>query len=215
LTALDSLSDEFPLSDWDSGPQKVAIVPAALGLVSSQREIARVAVEPTGVVRPEAIAAARPGVVLRFRHDSCSDRIELDVTAAGQEVLVPRDEARLVATFPQGSAPAFEAVVLTCLPPAKTLHELAEAGGFAGREQQVDVVRHQAESVDGDPVLVLVFKQGVEIALVILPLREDHIPVMTSLNDVVRIVRQDDPCHSRHGALSSASLLSRNISLRK
>lgn len=93
----------------------------------------------------------------------------------------------------------------------EALHERADRRGLTGSKQQVHVIRHEAEGIELDAVYLLELPKRIEIALVIFLFREDDLAVVAPLDDVVRVVRQDDSPHPWHGGPPCYSWLLRKI----
>lgn len=97
---------------------------------------------------------------------------------------------RLVAPLPQRPAPRFLPIDEPRLLPRETLHELSKTRNrLPGLKDQMHVICHQAEAVALDVVDLL---EGFE--------RKHRLPVVSTLNDVGRIVRENDASDSRYGA---------------
>lgn len=61
------------------------------------------------------------------------------------------------------------------------------------------MVSHQAEGIDENAVLLYEFTQRTQVTLVVLRLGKNHLAVMSTLDDVVWVIRQDDAADPWHG----------------
>jgi len=82
------------------------------------------------------------------------------------------------------------------------LHQLPQASnGFIGRQEQVNVIRHQAIGVDLDPKDIFQLSQIANVTLIVLLSSKHYLPIMTTLHYMMRVVRQHDPSHPWHNYL--------------
>ena len=63
------------------------------------------------------------------------------------------------------------------------------------------MIGHETIGVDLDAIGVLERGQGVEVALEVARLGEDHLPVVPALHDVVRVIGQDGASQPWHRGL--------------
>jgi phosphotransferase system HPr-like phosphotransfer protein len=82
--------------------------------------------------------------------------------------------------------------------PASRFHQFADGSRFIRREQQVHVVGHEAEGVHPHAVLMLELPQGTQVTVIILGLDEHHLAIVTALDNVMRVSRQDNAPHPWH-----------------
>lgn len=147
-------------------------------------------IQPTPL-QSNLLPVARPRVVRRLSNHSCADRIQFNVPATRQQISVRLHDTGFEAAFPQGAGAAFKAIPIACHPPGKRLHQLAQAcKRFTRCQQEMDVIGHEAIRVDLDVKGIPQFAEVQHIALVIFPINKDHLPVVASLDDVVRVIGQ-------------------------
>jgi hypothetical protein len=80
------------------------------------------------------------------------------------------------------------------------LHGLGE-GKPLGREEQVEMIRHQDIGVQGEPVSCLVARQEVSVPLVIRRIAEDGAPLVATGEHVVKRAGDVKSDRASHGAL--------------
>ena len=130
-----------------------------------------------------------PAVLGRMRYHPGPHRVQFDISAAGQQILLAIHGRRLEAAFPQGAAAPIGVVEMPHIAPADRLHPLAEAVRRRGRGQDVDVVGHQHIGMNGAAGFLRRIAQAVEIKAVIRVGRKCDAPIIAALNQVVRQVR--------------------------
>jgi hypothetical protein len=85
------------------------------------------------------------------------------------------------------------------LPPGKPLHQLSQPRNrFSRLYYQVDVVRHQTESVHLDAIEIFELFERSQVVLKIGFLGKHHLLVVSSLHDVMRIIGKHYSSKSRH-----------------
>src|SRR6266700_732084 len=84
-------------------------------------------------------AIARPAIVARLPDHPRSNRIELDVAAAGKEVGLAVDRRRAIASLPQGAGSPIGRVDVAHVAAAKRLHGARQTVGGLWRNQQMHV----------------------------------------------------------------------------
>src|SRR5688572_32109326 len=77
-------------------------------------------------------------------HHSRPYRVQLDVAVARERVCLRGDEAGAKASFPEAASPALRLIHVLGVALRKVFHEQSAAVLVARRDQQMDVVRHQA-----------------------------------------------------------------------
>jgi hypothetical protein len=87
--------------------------------------------------------------------------------------------------------------------PAHLLHHQRQAGGIAGRGQQVQVVRHQDVGVDRHVIELGALLEPDQEALVVGLFAKDHLAVIAALDDVVRLLGNDESGLACHGVCSN------------
>jgi len=89
---------------------------------------------------PGVPGVRRPAVLVGTLHHAGRHRVQLDVAVAGQQVIVGRDEARLVPPLEQGTAAAVAPVHVQHIQSADMLHEPRDRALLLGRHEQVDML---------------------------------------------------------------------------
>ena len=69
---------------------------------------------------------------------------------------------------------------------------------FIRGEQQVHMVGHEAEGIHLHAVFMLELPQGTQVTVVILGLDEHHLAVVAALDNVMRVMRQNNAPHPWH-----------------
>ena len=64
---------------------------------------------------------------------------------------------------------------------------------------QMDVIGHQTIGKDGDRMFVAPLPHDLHIVSVVIIAEENRQPAIASLDDVMRLPRNNDACYSRHG----------------
>jgi len=141
---------------------------------------------------------AGPAIVGGITNDTGSNRIEFDVSAAGQQVPVGIDDARSKSPFPKRSGALMPVVEPSNKASSERLHRAAKGLVCRRRDQQMDVIRHQHIGMHRKLVLARDFRKPVQIATMISIVDEDRLPVVSSLYDVVRLSRRHVPRKPRH-----------------
>lgn len=113
-----------------------------------------------------------------------SNRVQLNVAVAMQSVVFILGQAGFEAPFPQGTTALVGAIDMLDKALTQMLHHEGWARGFLGRKQQVNMVCHQAVSVNGAAIFYGLFLQLIQVEKVILFREEACRAVVASLNDV-------------------------------
>ena len=93
-------------------------------------------------------SVTRPKVILGIIDDSCPHRIQFDVPIAREDVPLARSEARAISSFPQGTRSSVNAVYVLSVVLIEPLHEKGAGARLRWRQEQVYMVRHQAERMN-------------------------------------------------------------------
>lgn len=133
---------------------------------------------------------ARPAIIARPRHHAGAHRIELDVTLAGQQVVLGLHRRRAEAALPQRTAAPVCAVDILRMLLPDLLHQRGAALLVLWRQQQMHMVGHQAESMDRAAGALGRHMQYIEIAAIILVGEEDRLPVVAALDHMQRDIGQ-------------------------
>src|SRR5437870_4555428 len=89
---------------------------------------------------------ARPAMVARMPDHPRSNRIDLDIAAAGEEIGLAVDRRGAIAPLPQRAGSSIDRVDVA---PAVRLYDAWQTVGRSWRNQQVHVVGHQDIAVNG------------------------------------------------------------------
>jgi hypothetical protein len=77
-------------------------------------------------------------------------------------------------------------------------------------DQQMEMVAHQAISVQGKRLALLKIEQSLQKCLIVSRFEEDVLAVVATIDNVVHQTRRDQTKWSRHDAILPRSLLSAN-----
>lgn len=91
---------------------------------------------------------AGPSIVTRRGDHTRTDRIELDITHAGEQIVITRDQASFVASFPKRAAFPVRMVHIHNVVTADMLDQSADGFGILRGDHQVDMIGHQHVGVD-------------------------------------------------------------------
>lgn len=130
--------------------------------------------------------AAQPGKARRIVGDTGTDRVEVDVANAAQQVGVIVDQAGLAAAFPQGACAAVAGIELANVLAAELLHEGGDGARLRRRDEQVHVVVHQHVGMQLAAGGEQRFAQQVAIADAVGIVEEAGQAVVAALDDVLR-----------------------------
>lgn len=145
---------------------------------------------------------AGPAVVGRVRDYRRTNRIELDVALAGQEIGLILGQGRTKATLPQGPRASISAIDVWNVPLSHRLHQRANAVGRLARNEQMDVIGHQYKRVQLATGSARVFLEANQVELMIVVLEKAGLAVVATLDNVHRHVRQAQAGASRHRVAS-------------
>ena len=108
-------------------------------------------------------------------------RIQLYVTAAGQQIRVRLDRTGAVPTLPKCPRSGFLPIYESVLPPGKPLHQLSQSRNrFSRPWNQVDMIRHQTEPVHLDAMEIFELFLRSQVVPEIGFLLKHHLLVATS-----------------------------------
>jgi len=136
------------------------------------------------------VRATRPGESHGIIGHAGAYRVEVDVTAAAQRVVVAADEAGLVTTFPQGAGAPVASIELADVLTSEFLHQARHRTDLRWRDEQVDVVVHEHIGVQNDTRVEQGLAQQMQIAPPITVIEEAKQPIVAALDDVLRDVRK-------------------------
>lgn len=88
--------------------------------------------------------------------------------------------------------PTFKLVSIARSTSSETFHERPQRCRCIRTDQAVNVISHQAVAEDPDATLLFELAKACEVVLLVATVRKDHLPVVTSLNDVVGITGNDE-----------------------
>jgi len=143
-------------------------------------------------------SGAAPLEILSSRNGPGSDRVGLDVSCSGNQVLLIH-RARKVSALPKVSYPALSLVYTRRIALVRLSHGDAQAIHAAGDENHVDMVGHEAvapyfSSRPGAP-----FHEQLGIKLVIVLPEESLLTAIPPLRHMMRDTWRYCPCYSCHG----------------
>ena len=130
-------------------------------------------------------AGARPSVLLRRRDNPGTERVEINV-GQGRYQMIGIERRRVVASLPEVSA------VAVCLAPRLGIGVVCAAYGSAHRficcryDDQMDVIRHEAEAENSDTVALASFlAKKTQVPYIVTVVQEYLAAVVSPLGDVV------------------------------
>ena len=103
--------------------------------------------------------------------------------------------------LPEVPAAGVQAVDLLRVEPVRASDGLCERVAAARRGDQVDVVGHQAVTIDRQAEPRGLVGQDLKVAGAVVVDKEHVLAVITALGDVMRTTRDDDPFDSRHSGI--------------
>src|SRR5262249_3131799 len=146
-----------------------------------------------GMVRDDGIGLATrmphitgPGIVPWVLHHVRPYRVELDIPHACQEVRLGLHQARPVAPFPQRPSALVCRINVVDIPTPNGLHDLGNTVRALWRHEQVDVIGHQDIRLHRSSVPRCGLMETRQIEAIIVLMKEDGLPIMPALDDVLR-----------------------------
>jgi hypothetical protein len=114
-----------------------------------------------GVRRNERVVSAfrvdpvaAPDVVPRIPHQSRTDRVQLDIPTALQEITIPIDQEALEPPLPEVAAVLIAPPIEEGIRKIEAQHRFAQRGADRHFKDEMDVVRHQHKVVEFQAVLL-------------------------------------------------------------
>jgi hypothetical protein len=111
------------------------------------------------------VSMTRPWIVLGSLDDARTDRVELDVSTAGEQVSIGADHHGAIPAFPKCAASPPANVDGSHESPPNRLHHSGRSAFILRRDQEVDVIGHQDIRMKG----TLEAPTGVEEELAVQP----------------------------------------------
>lgn len=133
---------------------------------------------------------AGPPIVRRITNHTGANRIEFNVSQAGQKIVISLHEAGTEPPLKQSTTAGIRIIEMPHVAPAQRLHQTRYGIIHPRCYQQMDMVCHKDPSVDidtkpGRPIL-----QPVSIGRDVSIAGEQRLAVVSSLNDVDRIAHR-------------------------
>lgn len=175
--------------------------PALLALywVMIQGQPAGMWLQQVGIAAMGGGVMAGPWIVGRVGHHPGAHRVELDVTHAGQQVIVIADQAGLVTAFPQGAGAKVTVIDVAHIAPPQALHQNTCCPAALRGKQQVHVVGHQYPGMQPALVLQAQLTQVLQVAMVVGGVEEAGLAIIAPLHDVLGNAGQVDTGLAGHG----------------
>lgn len=152
------------------------------------------------VGRRRGVAAmARPAVAGGVFHHARTQRVELDVALAAQQVVIVHHRAGLVPPLPQRAGPAVVVVDVSHVSATERLHHACHLATRQRGDQQVHVVGHQHVGVDAAVLAPGDVAQILQIADVVDVGEEARLAVVAALDDVLGDAGKVDTGLAGHG----------------
>ena len=148
---------------------------------------------------PDVMHVAGPRIIPRAGRQAIAHRVELDVAADGQQVELGVDDGGAVTPLPQRAAASMLLVEIRDVVTSDPLHHPCQALIVGRRSQQVQVIRHEHIGMDGHLELPCSLLEPAEEGQMVIGITEDGQAVMATLDDVVRLVRNDESGKAGHG----------------
>lgn len=191
---------------FDLGPDERAIAGLPLGGVLPEGFVEGIEghqrIMPTLRVDP----VARPRVGVRGGHHPRADRVELDVGATLEEVVVLRDEQTLETILPEVAGVAVPSLVGQGVAEVEALHGLAQTYACRSFDNQVHVVRHEAVVVEVEAVFREVGGNESTVALEVGLIMKDRCAVVPTGQNVVAATIHQEPSLAWHTDSSSTKI---------
>ena len=167
----------------------------ALGLGLRQQQVGA----PAGMG-----GGAGPGVGLRPADHAGADRVPLHVAQRRPQIRLVerRGEEPALPHVPMPAAPAIDPLRIAHV---QRLEHTVQAVFAVGHRDQVDMVGHQAVAEDGHAVLAAIGLEPGEIGAAVVVGKEDVLPAVAALGDVVRYPGKDGARQSGHAGMLAES----------
>ncbi len=147
---------------------------------------------------------ATPAIVARTLHHSCSHRIEINVAASSQHMLVPGYQARLVAALPQGACALRCLIHVLDISRPERLHQLRHPAHSQRRDEQMNVVRHQRVRVHEHAVAQRCVGQRFQVHMEVPFAEEARLAIVSTLHYMQREIGQQKARAAGHRASERA-----------
>lgn len=151
LTIMRGLADEMQVLLTELNLEKLPIGIAPFGGRSPQTTILLVFPQPAAI-SPGVVPITRPVVFLGSAHHLRPHGVEFNVAHAGEQVAIGLNEAGAMAPFPESAGAAVFLVDVLRVATAHDLHRIRHRGVVARCDEKVDMIGHEAISVNGHPV---------------------------------------------------------------
>ena len=145
-------------------------------------------------------AVAGPAIFSRMFNHASAYGVEFDIAIATQHVVFFIGETGPEAAFPERAASSIAAIDVLHVALSQALHQITDAIGLLTGEQQVHVIAHQYISVHATTFAASVFLQPFEEESIVVVGEETELPIVASLDEMNRNVRQHDAWTSGHKA---------------
>lgn len=129
---------------------------------------------------------ARPFICGRMAAQARSHGVQFNVTVAGKQVILGLHQAGTKASFPQAAAAPVGSIDVLSMQLTYVLHQSRTAIRRRRRNQQMDMVCHQAVRVQSAVRSREQTRKVKEIKPAVLLLMEAVLPIVTPLNDMYR-----------------------------
>jgi len=133
---------------------------------------------------PDMGVHAGPALLFRQRNHRGAYRIQFDISAYHQCITIRFDQAGLEPTLPQGARPTMTLVEELDVALANSAHRNRQCFRPWWRQQQMDMIVHQNEGVNGNVVFETGFTQPSSVVMAILVVNEDRRPIHATLDDM-------------------------------
>ena len=140
---------------------------------------------------------ARPGPVLGPRDQACAHRVHRHIAGGGDQVGLVHDY-RGKSVLEQMPGPAAARIDEVGVAPMRLAHGQAKSGIVSWREDQVDVIGHQAIGPDLNAAPADLFGEQVTINLLVAVLEEDRLAPIAPLGHMVRQSGNDHAGEASH-----------------
>ena len=144
---------------------------------------------------------ARPRVLGQIFDHSGAKRIRFDVPQDCHGVGIVLNDRAFEPPLPDVSGRAVRLVIMPGMGDRQRLHDPADRLAVARREQQVEMIGHQAVAEEPERVTLLRLKECVQKLTAIIGRRQDGVAVIAPIQGMIDEAVSDGSGRSRHDAI--------------
>jgi hypothetical protein len=141
---------------------------------------------------------AGPRVLVGGAHHVGAHRILLDISEASEPVPLVANQESAIAIVPKRPNPVIFPIEIADVSASELLHRFWQPLGVSGCHDQMKVIAHQHECVDGHSIpRCRPPEKGEERSMIAMFSKDVH-PVVAALNHMDADIRYEDPTETRH-----------------